>query len=262
MNFPKEAQENFDLLKQKLEKMRSHNVFSKIENIEDLQKFMQWHIFAVWDFMSLAKRLQIELTCVTLPWVPSKHKEASRLINEIILGEESDVLPTGEIMSHFEMYLLAMKEIGAEPTEFNSFYEALQVHGVEKALEQEGIDPAIKNFVTSTINTSVNGKFAEVLGSFFFGREDSIPEMFGNLLKTWNIDEQVAPTFVYYLKRHIELDGDTHGPAVQKIMAEQLGDCSNGWGVLFNAAIEAADLRIALWDALEVELSKPKHNAA
>lgn len=262
MNIPEEAQEKFDLLKQKLEKMRSHNVFSKIKNKADLQKFMQWHIFAVWDFMSLAKRLQMDLTCVTLPWMPTKHKEASRLINEIILGEETDVLPTGEAMSHFEMYLLAMKEIGAEPTEFNSFYETVKIHGIEKALEQEGINPAIKNFVRATINTSVNGKFAEVLGSFFYGREDSIPQMFSNLLKAWNIDEDVAPTFVYYLKRHIELDGDAHGPAVQKIMSEQLGDCSNGWGILFDAAIEAVDLRIALWDALEVELSKTQTNAA
>lgn len=261
MNIPKEAQEKFDLLQQKLEKMRTHNVFSKIKSKEDLRSFMQWHIFAVWDFMSLAKRLQTDLTCVTLPWIPSSRK-ASRLINEIILGEESDLLPTGEAMSHFEMYLLAMSEIGAEPTAFNSFYEIVQTQGVEKALEHQDINPAIKNFVRATIDTAVNGKLAEVLGSFFYGREDSIPEMFSNLLKAWNIDEKTAPTFVYYLKRHIELDGDSHGPAVQKIMSEQLGDCSNEWDILFDAAIEAVDLRIALWDALEAELDHTKNNAA
>lgn len=255
MNIPVEVQEKFEQLKEKLKKMRSHNVFSKIKTKEDLQQFMQWHVFAVWDFMSLAKRLQIDLTCVSLPWMPSQNNEAARLINEIILGEETDILPTKEAMSHFEMYLLAMQEVGAEATLFNEFFEKMKTDGFEKAIELDSINPAIKNFMSATINTAVNGKFAEVLGSFFYGREDSIPEMFSNLLDSWGVDEAEAPTFVYYLKRHIELDGDTHGPAVQKIMTEKLSDCPMGWGVLFDSAIQAVDLRIALWDALEVEMS-------
>ena len=101
----------------------------------------------------------------------------------------------------------------------------------------------------------MNGKTSEVLGSFFYGREDSIPEMFDHLLKTWNIEEEDAEIFVYYLNRHIELDGDAHGPAVQQIMKNKLKDDPAAWHELLDSALHAVDLRIALWDALEQQIN-------
>lgn len=252
MQVPAEVQVKFEQLEAKLKEMRLHNVFSTIEKIEELQLFMEWHIFPVWDFMSLAKRLQIEFTCVSLPWMPPPQSKAARLVNEIILGEETDILPNGTSVSHFEMYLIAMNEIGANSKPFNDFYQNLKDGiSVEQALKAANVDEAIFKFVTSTIETAIDGSTAEVLGSFFYGREDSIPEMFDHLLKSWNIDECEAETFVYYLKRHIELDGDAHGPAVQSIMTEQLGNDITEWNRLVDAAIHAVQLRIELWDALE-----------
>ena len=255
MQVPAGVQVKFEQLEAKLKEMRIHNVFSTIEKIEELQIFMEWHIFAVWDFMSLAKRLQNDYTCVSVPWMPPSNNKAAQLVNEIILGEETDTLPNGEAVSHFEMYLIAMKEIGADSKQFNEFFQNLKVGlPVEQALKLANVDDSIYNFVTATIKTALNGSTAEVLGSFFYGREDSIPEMFDHLLKTWNINENDAETFVYYLNRHIELDGDAHGPAVQSIMTSQLGDDINEWNRLFDAAIDAVQLRIELWDALEKEI--------
>ena len=210
--------------------------------------------------MSLAKRLQQDLTCVTLPWMPNENSKAAHLIYEIILGEETDSLPNGKFCSHFEMYLIAMSEIGASTAQIDEFIQTVQqgIHGaqtsVTDALERVGAAPAIQNFVNFTIETAVNGKTSEVLASFFYGREDSIPEMFRHLLDTWDINQADAETFVYYLNRHIELDGDKHGPAVKRIINDQFKEDLNSWHELFDSAIKSAELRIELWDALEAEL--------
>src|SRR5690606_8751389 len=100
-------------LAQKKTELNSHPIFSEIHSISVLQRFMDSHVFAVWDFMSLTKRLQQELTCVQLPWLPPKDPHAARLINEIVLGEESDDRPAQGHYSHFELYLDAMREVGA-----------------------------------------------------------------------------------------------------------------------------------------------------
>lgn len=258
---PSQVQDKYLLLENKLTAMRQHNVFSSIQSMEDLQTFMQWHVFAVWDFMSLAKRLQIDFTCVSLPWMPPSEIAAARLVNEIILGEETDVMPNGKAASHFEMYLIAMQEIGASTYQIQDFLKFVQSGtSVSSALDQVQVNPAIKNFVLTTINTALSGKTSEVLGSFFYGREDSIPEMFDHLLKTWNIQESDAEIFVYYLNRHIELDGDAHGPAVQQIMKNQLKDDLDAWNELLDSALHAVDLRIALWDALEQEIRYSNQN--
>jgi len=259
---PAEVEDKQTLLKQKLKEMRLHGVFSSLHNIDDLKTFMEWHVFPVWDFMSLAKRLQQDFTCVTLPWLPNTNSKAAKLINEIILGEETDVLPNRKAISHFEMYIISMNEIGASTAQIDTFIDAVRngqgsaQNIVSEALKAVKAHPAIQAFVNGTMDIALNGVTAQVLGSFFYGREDSIPEMFQHLLETWNIDQTHAETFVYYLNRHIELDGDEHGPAVQKIINDKFSGDLDSWNHLFSSAIAAVDLRIALWDALEVQLKE------
>jgi hypothetical protein len=247
-------------LSDNLLKIKHHNVFSAIRDIESLRVFMQWHVFAVWDFMSLVKRLQRDLTCVTLPWIPPVHQAAARLINEIVLGEETDECSDGKRhKSHFEIYIEAMREIGANTSQIEKFIAYIQRTGdVPGALDEVHASAPIRRFVLHTMNVAINGSIEDVLGAFFYGREDVIPEMFQSLLDNWTVEPDKAPTFVYYLQRHIELDGDSHGPAAQKMISEIIGNNNERESALLLSANYAVIERHNLWDGLFNCLSQQK----
>ena len=109
---------NIDYIQDKIndqrEKLLKHKLYSNIETIKDLQVFTENHVYAVWDFMSLLKALQIKLTCTKTPWVPNSNSQTAYLINEIVLAEETDINQAGERKSHYELYLDAMIDIGAK----------------------------------------------------------------------------------------------------------------------------------------------------
>ena len=239
--------------------LANHKIFQNLKTIEDLQYFMQIHIFAVWDFMSLLKRLQKDICSVSVPWMPVKMGNASRLINEIVCGEESDQLPNGEgYASHFELYLRAMKEVNADTSQINNFINNLS-NGYDLAHALEYIPTEAKEFVKYTLDVALNKTTSEVAGSFFNGREDVIPDMFSKLLTDWSISKEKAPYFHYYLVRHIELDGDEHGPAGAKLIGEITQTDEVAIENMLDCSIESVKQRIALWDRVNASLEK-RHN--
>ncbi|THF56229.1 DUF3050 domain-containing protein [Pseudothauera rhizosphaerae] len=239
--------------------MKNHRVFGLLHTIDDLHTFMSWHVFAVWDFMSLVKRLQIEFTSLNLPWTPPRNPETARLINEIVLGEETDVAPPSSHLSHYELYIAAMEEVGACALQITTFTDLLAANmPISDALKLINAPAAIREFVTSTVNLATKGSVEQVLGSFVFGREDAIPEMFQSLLRTWKIDKEAAPTFVFYLQRHIQLDADEHAPAAMRMLADQVAGDTGRLVALLEAAIAAIKQRIKLWDSLAETLESQR----
>ena len=237
-------------------RLESHRVFHEITDMQALRAFMQVHVFAVWDFMSLVKRLQRDLTCVTLPWMPPVDPSAARLINDIVLAEESDVDAHGQAASHLDLYLVAMRDVGASTSEFERFLSGLRAGmALSDAFDAAGVPRFVRRFVEHTLDTCLHGSTVQAMASFFYGRENVIPGMFQGLLDRWGLSAVEAPGFVYYLQRHIELDGGSHGPAASRMITAALGRSPDALEEARNAACDALVARHDLWEGTTELLS-------
>jgi len=230
----------------------NHYLYNKIDSIDAIQQFMETHVFAVWDFMSLLKRLQLELTCTSIPWIPVGNPITRRLINEIVLGEESDLNQNGHAVSHFELYLQAMNHIGADTRAINSYIKQLkQGESWENALVNSGASQAAIQFVRKTMSCVENAPIHVVAGVFTYGREDLIPDMFISIVRELSEKgHSGAQTLMYYLERHIEIDGDEHGPMALQMIEELCEGDSIKKQESIHAAKQALESRIELWDAI------------
>jgi hypothetical protein len=255
---PLEGREPAEVLRESIDPLRQrlviHPIYGAVNSLPRLCVFMATHVFAVWDFMCLAKRLQRDFTSLDTLWLPPKRPELARFINGLVHGEESDVDPDGKVASHLQLYLDAMDEVGAPSMTMRRFLSLLEYGAdVEVALSTVEAPLAARVFVENTLDTVNHGSSVQVLASFLYGREDLIPAMFARILPRWQKSRQ-AKSFAYYVDRHIELDGDDHGPAAQRALAELCGTDVDAWQDAYAAAEQAMRARLDLWDAVVAEL--------
>lgn len=239
------------------QRMVDHPLYRRIQTLDDLRVFMAHHVFAVWDFMSLLKALQRDLTCVTLPWVPQGNPATRRLINEIVLEEETDVDPEGRPTSHFELYLRAMQEAGADIAPAQRLLAALaEGASVPAALAAANAPASVQEFVKHTFSVVAGGQPHAVAAAFTFGREDVIPDMFRNLVAdlAQRFPGQLD-TFIYYLNRHIELDEDHHAPLAHQMVRDLCGTDPARWHEATEVARQGMAARVALWDGIVAALT-------
>ena len=248
----------FDELRAAIEPSRralvEHPIYDAIDTLPRLRTFMHAHVFAVWDFMCLAKRLQRDLTSMSPLWRPPAMPELARFINGVILGEESDNGPLHEAISHCELYIEAMDEVGASTDAIRRFLDLIS-EGVEfeVALTAAGAPRPARAFVRRTLDYAFGGDTVEVLAAFLFGREDLIPDMFARIIPRWRATDD-APRFAFYVQRHIDLDGDDHGPAARRALIQLAGDDPAAWRSARQVAEDAIAARIALWDRVHADL--------
>ncbi len=236
-------------------RLASHPLYTSFHTIADLRIFMEAHVFAVWDFMSLLKTLQRGLTCVDVPWLPSAMPESSRLINEIVLGEESDIYQ-GRHLSHFQLYRLAMEQCGASTIAIDRLLFAIRDGAdLHEAIRGSRAPDEAKHFLRDTFHIIGEGKLHCIAAAFTFGREDLIPDMFKGFVRDLNRDlAGNLDTFIWYLERHIEVDGEEHGPMSLRMIADLCGDDAERWRDAEAAAIFALESRLRLWDGIAARI--------
>lgn len=291
---PSAQRARYERLESDLKPMRDalvlHWVYSQVNDLSTLRLFMSSHIFAVWDFMSLLKTLQNRMTCMTTPWFPPEDAISARLINEINLDEETDEVRTGLYMSHFELYMRAMEELGADRSAIETFLGRIRAGEVPAtAVRDLPVPTGTTDFVQHTLATTEK-KTHEVAASFLFGREAIIPGMFREIIdrevvsgKTsrrsrrlarsmqrklsaaWNYRHRgdlsarrpAAPgtnLLQLYLDRHVELDEGSHGPMAAELVMHLCGNDEQKWTEATLAGKAALEARHRMWDSVAKQL--------
>lgn len=247
-------------LEQELKPLRkqllNHPIYNSLQGIDDLKIFTEHHVYAVWDFMSLVKKLQIELTTVSLPWKPTSHAATAQLINEIVWGEESDVDENGKAISHFEMYCNAMDTLGANTLVIKNFLATLPINSsILSTIQQADVPDFVKNFLHFTFKTIEQKSIHEIAAVFTFGREDLIPDMFIEMVeKIHQSDTTRLTPFRYYLERHIEVDGDQHGPMALEMIANLCNNDTQKWEEVITISKQALQQRLLLWSGIHDQI--------
>lgn len=234
------------------EALLNHRIYNEMDRLEFLRLFMEHHVFAVWDFMSLLKVLQRRLCCVEVPWVVPADSQGCRFINEIVLAEESDDDGRGGFASHFELYHRSMKQCGANTAGIDGFLSELR-RGVpvEIALASPTVPAAARNFVHQTFKIIDSGNLCAIASAFTYGREDLLPDVFQRIVDRLNVEAGgQLEDFQYYLQRHIGLDGDEHGPMATRLVQSLCGSDESLWEVAEETAVNCLIVRQKLWDGI------------
>tara|TARA_B100001559_G_C16393182_1_gene572216 strand:+ start:61 stop:834 length:774 start_codon:yes stop_codon:yes gene_type:complete len=246
------------LLENKIDGLCKHRLFTsgRLKSVEDIKVFMEIHIYAVWDFMSILKSLQHHICPSNYPWIPNTYTEngISRLINEIVLAEESDEISKNKYSSHFNLYLQAMCDLNADTYKIKNFINSISNNHYD--ISKADIPECAKKFVLTTYQLLNKNKLHISAALFTYGRETTLPSMFTNILDSI---EPVNKTknLKLYLKRHIDIDTNRHGPLSIKLFdLSHDGDKSKQLEAL-DAAIVAINARSQLWDCV---LSKINEN--
>jgi len=234
-------------------RLDSHPLYESLRTVDDLRMFMSCHVHSVWDFMTLIKYLQHAVAPARWPWQPGADPTVQRFINELVLEEETDEAGPahpGEFASHFQLYLGAMREIGADADKPQRFVEIAGRDGIAVALASGLVPEPALRFTRTTFDFIGSDKPHVVAAALALGREHVIPAMFRAFLARMGVDEKQAPTFHYYLKRHIHLDEDFHAPLSLRLLQGLCAGDAVRIAEARAAAEQAVAARVAFWDGI------------
>ncbi len=254
---------NLEYIRPLQQELDNHPVYGDLHGLEELRIFMSHHVFSVWDFMSLIKYLQNRIAPARVPWMPAGDPSLRHFINQLVQAEESDTAPDGEggtlYASHYELYLRAMAEVGADTNTQGLFLKRVREQGAMKALESVLVPEPSRRFSETTFCLIDSDKPHMVAAALALGRETVIPGMFQRFLERMEVGADQAPIFHYYLERHVHLDGGYHGRLSMQLLEALCGDDQMKREEAEAAAEEAICARIRFWDGVHEAIKV--HNA-
>ena len=258
------TQDRIDRLRARIAPLRhallAHPIYSELGDIGGLRRFMEYHVHAVWDFMALLKALQRRVCCVDVPWTPPADPAACRLVNQIVLGEESDEDEAGLPASHFDLYRRAMLRCGADAGPIDRLVEDVRSgREARAAIEGAGLPGPVRRFLGRTFDVIESGDVCAIASAFTFGREGLLPDVFRRVVgELGGLPGSGLGGFRHYLDRHISVDGDDHGPKAERLVGRLCGGDPARWASAEAAAVGALEARLALWDGIAGRLGEAR----
>lgn len=246
--------------------LHRHPLPQAIENMEQLRLFMEHHVFAVWDFMLLLKSLQQHIAPASVPWTPSRQPQLVGLINSLLAEEECDCLPAElggpRQLSHFEIYRLSMLEVGADTGPIDAVLDHSKQHGLASSLQHPAIPEPSRRFLLTTQELIDRQEIHALAAAFAYGRERLVPDLFSHLLDRLRFLALPCPMLIWYLQRHIDLDGESHGPLAESMVLALAGADHSAQSRVDEVRAQVISDRVRFWDAIHHRLMMSGHQAS
>ncbi|WP_191964869.1 DUF3050 domain-containing protein [Synechococcus sp. RSCCF101] len=246
--------------------LKNHPLAEEIRDRASLRLFMEHHVFAVWDFLALLKALQASLADAHHSGDPAVDGSGLAAINRIVAEEEADEAPDNPSgasrVSHLEIYLQAMNEVGADTGPIQRLMERLEAAEVGSLTSEDALrrlerlpipQPSLR-FLTNTFAMIHTGRASVMAAAFAHGRELLVPQLFQAILDRSLIPAQQAPGLHWYFRRHIAVDGDTHGPQSLALVQSLRRGSANEASLSEAAEQQALGARLALWNGIHQAL--------
>ena len=149
-----------------------------------------------------------------------------------------------------------MEEIEAETATINHFVSGIKdLDSIGNYIKKSDLNSAIKSFLNFSFLTIEGWKSHEIAAAFTFGREEIIPDMFIEIIQQTEKTNKISLDKInYYLQRHIDLDGDEHGPLAHEMIVGLCKNDSKKWEEVIDISKKALKERIQLWDFINFSI--------
>lgn len=245
-----------DITRLMMTAINHHKVFSALTSIERFRRFTEMHVYATWDFMCLLKALHRKLNGGSeLLWLPPVRSYGEWLINPRLAIEENDITPKGNhLLSHFELYLQAMQECGANTRGINAFIQYVKRDPpLSLLLAQNYLSETTRRYLAGTFDMIITKDSHILAACFAFAHEHIAENMFTHILQHLMpmaaVHDSLA-SFIYYFQRQIDLTGVLQGPQAETLLAILCGEDEVKWEDATDAAVFSLKSQLQFLDGI------------